>query len=95
MSEIVKVISRISKKGNEYYQSAINKSDGTTDWVPVFIKKELEGKFDYISKEKKVDKAGVVYTVFELKKENVWIVPKKDEKENFIKDTVEKIMIMK
>ena len=41
--EIVKVIERISKKGNEYYQTAINvEGEQENKFIPVFLKKGVE-----------------------------------------------------
>lgn len=70
--EIVKVIGRISKKGNEYYQTAI-KDEGATEsrFIPVFLKKGLD-KLNFESMEKKVDKRQVVYTLYEFNKANVF-----------------------
>ena len=42
-NEIVKVIGRISKKGNEYYQTAINvEGEQENKFIPVFLKKGVE-----------------------------------------------------
>ena len=61
-NEIVKVIGRISKKGNEYYQTAINvEGEQENKFIPVFLKKGVE-KLNFTSMERKVDKRGVVYT---------------------------------
>lgn len=70
--ETVKIIGRISKQGNEYWQTAI-KVEGKeeSEFIPVFLKKGVE-KLNYISMEKKVDKRGVVYTLYEIDKKNVF-----------------------
>ncbi len=76
--ETVKLIGRISKKGNEYWQTAIP-VEGSEDnkFIPVFLKKGVE-KLNFISQEKKVDKRGVVYTLYEVDKKNVFF-PKDEE----------------
>ena len=59
-NEIVKVIGRISKKGNEYYQTAINvEGEQENKFIPVFLKKGVE-KLNFTSMERKIDKRGVV-----------------------------------
>ena len=70
--ETVKIIGRISKKGNEYWQTAI-KVEGQEDskFIPVFLKKGVE-RLNFVSQEKKVDKRGVVYTLYEIDKKNVF-----------------------
>ena len=75
--EIVKVIGRISKKGNEYFQTAI-KVEGReeNEFIPVFLKKGVE-KLRYDSMEYKIDKRGVVYTVYEVPARNVFF-PKEE-----------------
>lgn len=69
----MKIIGRISAKGNVYYQTAI-KEEGKEEstFVPVFVKKALEGKFEFTSKERKVDKRGVVYDLFEIPDKNAF-----------------------
>ena len=72
-NEIVKVIGRLSKAGKEYYQTAI-RVEGQEDgvFIPVFLKKGVE-KLNYKSMEKKVDKRGVVYTLYEIPAKNVYM----------------------
>ena len=86
--EKVKIIGRISKKGIEYFQTAI-KEEGKEEstFIPVFLKKELE-KFEYISMEKKVDKRGVVYTLYEVDKKNLFFPTEED-------GTIKKAILMK
>ena len=86
--EIVKIIGRISKKGVEYYQTAI-RVDGQEEskFIPVFLKKSVE-KLNYISKENKVDSRGVVYTLYEIPAKNVYM-PKDED------GTIDKAIIMK
>ena len=86
--EIVKVIGRISKKGVEYYQTAI-RVEGQEDgvFIPVFLKKGVE-KLNYKSMEKKVDKRGVVYTLYEIPAKNVYMPADED-------GTIDKAIIMK
>ena len=69
----MKIIGRLSKKGNMYYQTAI-KEEGMDEakFYPVFVKKSLEGKFDIISREKKVDKKGAVYELIEVADSHVF-----------------------
>lgn len=75
--EIVKVIGRISKKGNEYFQTAINvEGREENEFIPVFLKKGVE-KLSYISMENKTDKRGVVYTLYEVPARNVFF-PKEE-----------------
>lgn len=87
-NEIVKIIGRISKKGVEYFQTAI-KVEGQEDgvFIPVFLKKGVE-KLNYKSMEKKVDKRGVVYTLYEIPAKNVYMPANED-------GTVDKAIIMK
>lgn len=68
-----KIIGRISKAGKEYIQTAIN-VEGQEDnkFIPVFLKKGLD-KLNYISKENKVDKRGVVYTLYDVDSKNVFM----------------------
>lgn len=86
--ESVKVIGRISKKGVEYFQTAI-RVEGEEDgkFIPVFLKKGVE-KLNYTSKENKVDKRGVVYTLYEVPAKDVFFA--KNEA-----DQIEKAIIMK
>ena len=79
----MKIIGRISAKGNTYFQTSImeeGKEEST--FVPVFIKKSLEGKFDFTSKERKIDKRGVVYDLYEIPDKNAF---KKVDEEGNIK----------
>ena len=79
--ETVKLIGRISKAGKEYLQTAINvEGQEDNEFIPVFLKKGLE-KLNYISKENKVDKRGVVYTLYEVDKKNVFF-PEPEEVTN-------------
>lgn len=74
----MKIIGRISKKGIEYWQTAI-KEEGKEEstFIPVFLKKGIE-KLTYKSMEKKVDKRGVVYTLYDVDDKNVFI-PKEED----------------
>lgn len=85
-NEIVKVIGRISKAGKEYYQTAI-RVEGQDDsvFIPVFLKKGIE-KLNYKSMEKKVDKRGVVYTLYDVPAKNVYMP--KDEADKITKAIV-------
>lgn len=67
---MVRIIGRISKKGVEYYQHALNEDEGTV-WIPVFLKKGVE-KLNFETKEKKVDSRGEVYTLYNVKLKNVF-----------------------
>lgn len=72
-NEIVKIIGRISKKGVEYFQTAIKiEGQEQSDFIPVYLKKGVE-KLNYKSMEKKVDKRGVVYTLYEIDARNVYM----------------------
>lgn len=75
--EVVKVIGRISKKGNEYFQTAI-KVEGKeeNEFIPVFLKKGLE-MFSCVSMVNKIDKRGVVYTLYEVPARNIFF-PKEE-----------------
>ena len=86
--ETIKIIGRISKKGVEYFQTAI-KEEGREEskFIPVFLKKGLD-KLNYNSKENKVDKRGVVYTLYEVPAKNIFFT--KDEAE-----LIDKAIIMK
>ena len=79
----MKIIGRLSAKGNMYYQTAI-REEGKEEsiFVPVFIKKALEGKFEFTSKERKIDKKGVVYDLYEIPDKNAF---KKVDEEGNIK----------
>lgn len=80
----MKLIGRISAKGNKYYQTAINIEGEETKFLPVFLKKGLE-KFEMVSLEKKVDKKGVVYELIEVPDKNVFHPPVgEDGKDKFI-----------
>ena len=76
--DTVKLIGRLSKKGEEYWQTAI-KVEGKeeSEFIPVFLKKGVE-KLNYISVEKKVDKRGVVYDLYTLDKRNVFFPVEED-----------------
>ena len=72
-NEIVKIIGRISKKGVEYFQTAIKvEGQEQSDFIPVYLKKGVE-KLNYKSMEKKVDKRGIVYTLYEIDARNVYM----------------------
>lgn len=90
--ETIKVIGRISEKGTEYLQTPIRDEEAIDNrFIPVYLKKSLQeekrGKFDFISSEKKVDKAGKVYTLYTLDRQNVFF-PDED-------GTVSKAIIMR
>lgn len=87
-NEIVKIIGRISKKGVEYFQTAIKvEGQEQSDFIPVYLKKGVE-KLNYKSMEKKVDKRGVVYTLYEIDARNVYMPANED-------GTVDKAIITK
>lgn len=69
----MKIIGRISKKGNEYYQTAL-KIEGQEEskWIPVFLKKGIS-KLNFKTKETKLDKAGVAYSLYEVEDKNVFM----------------------
>lgn len=69
----MKIIGRISKKGNEYYQTAI-KVEGQEEskFIPVFLKKGIN-KLNFKTKETKLDKAGVAYSLYEVEDKNVFM----------------------
>lgn len=70
--ESIKLIGRISKAGKEYLQTAIRvEGQEESKFIPVFFKKGIE-KLNYNSVEKKVDKRGVVYSLYEVDKRNVF-----------------------
>lgn len=77
--ETIKIIGRISKAGREYWQTAI-KEEGKEEstFIPVFLKKGVE-KLNYITMERKVDKKGVAYTLYEIDAKNVFFPEPKDE----------------
>ena len=73
----MKLIGRVSAKGNTYYQTAkkVVTEDGTeVVWCPVFPKTSLDGKFETISREKKVDSRGFVYELIEIADSHVFEV---------------------
>lgn len=74
----MKIIGRISKQGKEYFQTAI-KEEGKTEstFIPVFLKKGVEN-LHYKSMEKKVDKRGVVYTLYEVEDKNIFMPEEED-----------------
>lgn len=77
--ETVKLIGRISKKGEEYLQTAIHvEGQEQSEFIPVFFKNGLEKKLNYKSVEKKVDKRGVVYSLYEVDAKNVFF-PKEED----------------
>ncbi len=79
-NEIVKIIGRISKKGVEYFQTAIKvEGQEQSDFIPVYLKKGVE-KLNYKSMEKKVDKRGVVYTLYEIDARNVYMPVDENDK---------------
>ncbi len=84
----MKIIGRISKQGKEYWQTAI-KEEGKEEstFIPVFLKKEIT-TLNYKSMEKKVDKRGVVYTLYEVEDKNVFF-PKEED------GTIKKAIITK
>lgn len=77
--ETIKIIGRISKAGREYWQTAI-KEEGKEEstFIPVFLKKGVE-KLNYKTMERKVDKKGVAYTLYEIEAKNVFFPEPKDE----------------
>lgn len=81
----MKIIGRISAKGNTYYQTAINEpGQEKATFLPVFVKKALEGKFEFTSKEKKIDKKGVVYDLIEIPDKNAFLVTDEEGNRKFI-----------
>ncbi len=71
--ELTKIIGRISKAGKEYYQTAIMEEGKTeSTFIPVFLKKGVE-KLNYTKMERKVDKRGVAYTLYEIPTYNVFM----------------------
>lgn len=87
--ETVKIIGRISKAGKEYLQTAVKDGEKTV-WLPVFLKKGVE-KLNFERMEKKFDKRGVAYTLYEVNAKNVYFpeVNPEDEKD------IRKVIIMK
>lgn len=85
----MKIIGRISKAGNEYWQTAIREEGKTEDtWIPVFLKKGVE-KLNFKTMERKLDKRGVAYTLYEVEDKNCFMPPVKDEKD------IKKVIITK
>lgn len=85
----MKIIGRISKAGNEYFQTAIKvEGEENNVFIPVFLKKGIE-KLNFTSSEKKVDKRGVVYTLYEVDDKNIFM-PVEEES-----GKVEKAIVMK
>lgn len=79
--ETIKLIGRISKKGVEYLQTAIHiEGREESEFIPVFFKKGVD-KLNFISQEKKVDKRGVVYTLYEVDAKNVFFPEPKEHEE--------------
>lgn len=75
-----KIIGRISKAGKEYFQTAIHvEGQEESEFIPVFLKKGVE-KLNYVTMEKKVDKRGVVYTLYEVDSKNVFMPVEEDGK---------------
>ncbi len=74
----MKIIGRISKQGKEYFQTAI-KEEGKDEstFIPVFLKKDVK-TLNYKTMEKKVDKRGVVYTLYEVEDKNVFMPTEED-----------------
>ena len=86
--ETTKIIGRISKKGVEYFQTAIRvEGEEESKFIPVFLKKGVE-KLNYTSKENKVDVRGVVYTLYEVPTKNVFFAPNEE-------GVVDKAIVMK
>lgn len=78
VEEIVKVIGRVSKAGKEYYQTAIRvEGQEQSEFIPVYLKKGVE-RLNYISKENKVDRRGVVFTLYEIDAKNVFFPEDED-----------------
>lgn len=73
----IKIIGRISKAGKEYLQTTLNKDGEESIFIPVFLKKGLE-KLNFESMEKKVDKRGVVYTLYSVNAKNVFMPTEED-----------------
>ena len=77
----MKIIGRISKKGEEYWQTAIKvEGQENSKFIPVFLKKGIE-KLNYQSVEKKVDKAGVVYNFYTVEDSHVFMPLDEETKE--------------
>ena len=63
----------------EYLQTAIHiEGQEQSEFIPVFFKNGLEKKLNYNSVEKKVDKRGVVYSLYEVDAKNVFFPKEKD-----------------
>lgn len=78
VEENVKVIGRVSKAGKEYYQTAIRvEGQEQGEFIPVYLKKGVE-RLNYISKENKVDRRGVVFTLYEIDAKNVFFPEDED-----------------
>ena len=76
--DIVKIIGRISKAGKEYFQTAIPvEGQEENKFIPVFFKTGVE-KLTYKTMERKVDKRGVAYTLYELDRRNVFFPVEED-----------------
>lgn len=77
--ETIKLIGRISKAGKEYLQTAI-KEEGKEEstFIPVFLKKGVE-KLNFETSEKKFDKRGVAYTLYEVNAKNVFFPEPQNE----------------
>lgn len=87
--EIVKIIGRISKAGKEYFQTAIPvEGQEENKFIPVFFKNGVE-KLTYKTMERKVDKRGVAYTLYELDARDVFFPLEEDGQ------TISKAIIMK
>ena len=85
----MKIIGRISKTGKEYWQTTIREEGKTEDtWIPVFPKKGVE-KLNFKTMERKLDKRGVAYTLYEVEDKNCYMPPVKDEKD------IKKVIITK
>ena len=72
-----KIIGRISKAGKEYFQTALNEEGKESVFNKEKNKKGIE-KLNYESMEKKVDKRGVVYTLYEVNTKNVFMPTEED-----------------
>lgn len=71
----MKIIGRISKSGKEYWQTAIKvEGQEQSEFIPVFLKKGLE-KLNFTSKETKKDKNNVVYYLYDVDDNNVFLPP--------------------
>lgn len=71
--ETVKIIGRLSQFGKEYLQTAINvEGQENNEFIPVYLKKGVE-KLNYVKSEKKIDKRGKEYTLYEVDARNVFM----------------------